>query len=698
VVLTSSAALRQGSWVSIPADDSLKSEVGINQFGNLVDGIGRTVNTGSDTDRFNENSVIELSDFIEKKAEGIVDRTPVRKPLMTGTKSIDSLIPVGRGQRELIIGDRQTGKTSLCIDAILNYTNLNNSLLQRGELNLAALRRILWFVYCAIGQKQATVNNISNLLKTERASWFTCMVTATAAETAVLQFLAPYTACTIGEYIRDIVGGDCVVIFDDLSKHAVAYRQMSLLLRRPPGREAYPGDVFYIHSRLLERAGSLSCREYYSGELQSSQNIIRGTMTALPIIETQGGDVSAYIPTNVISITDGQIFLETDLFYRGVIPAVNVGLSVSRVGSAAQPVLIKTLSGSLKFVLAQYREVENFVKFGAELDDTMQRLLFKGENIVEVLKQDLHKPLSMFYQALHLFLSLGNPATFLKKIDEKYINRTGTLISNQRISWLELLRFNSNFSAADVQKLLDNVRVFLGESFIEEIIMNKSSDYLNFELFRKNPICIFDDFFKLFVLDRVSDICIDHLEKDENEVYDSDLDIKDLHAIICQQGITADNVLFLENENLDKSYFLERKIEMYKLQNSSNIYDELSLETARIKLDNIVDLRSSDSTDYDYLDVTESINYNEKNVDFNYNLSRPFDFIMTKIAYNFILRKPTFYDTGEVGFVVHNKINNFIDIYSLVNVKNILKRSRRRYMKYLLMRRYILRLFKLYRK
>jgi len=690
--------LRQGSWVSIPADDSLKSEVGINQFGNLVDGIGRTVNTGSDTDRFNENSVIELSDFIEKKAEGIVDRTPVRKPLMTGTKSIDSLIPVGRGQRELIIGDRQTGKTSLCIDAILNYTNLNNSLLQRGELNLAALRRILWFVYCAIGQKQATVNNISNLLKTERASWFTCMVTATAAETAVLQFLAPYTACTIGEYIRDIVGGDCVVIFDDLSKHAVAYRQMSLLLRRPPGREAYPGDVFYIHSRLLERAGSLSCREYYSGELQSSQNIIRGTMTALPIIETQGGDVSAYIPTNVISITDGQIFLETDLFYRGVIPAVNVGLSVSRVGSAAQPVLIKTLSGSLKFVLAQYREVENFVKFGAELDDTMQRLLFKGENIVEVLKQDLHKPLSMFYQALHLFLSLGNPATFLKKIDEKYINRTGTLISNQRISWLELLRFNSNFSAADVQKLLDNVRVFLGESFIEEIIMNKSSDYLNFELFRKNPICIFDDFFKLFVLDRVSDICIDHLEKDENEVYDSDLDIKDLHAIICQQGITADNVLFLENENLDKSYFLERKIEMYKLQNSSNIYDELSLETARIKLDNIVDLRSSDSTDYDYLDVTESINYNEKNVDFNYNLSRPFDFIMTKIAYNFILRKPTFYDTGEVGFVVHNKINNFIDIYSLVNVKNILKRSRRRYMKYLLMRRYILRLFKLYRK
>jgi F-type H+-transporting ATPase subunit alpha len=301
--------------------------------------------------------------------------------MQTGLKSIDSLVPIGRGQRELIIGDRQTGKTAVAIDAIINQKKINAS----GDE-----KQKLYCVYVAIGQKRSTVRQIQKTLEEAGAMEYTTIVAATASDAAPLQFLAPYTGCTMGEYFRDN-GMHALIIYDDLSKQAVAYRQMSLLLRRPPGREAYPGDVFYLHSRLLERAAKLS--DDHGG----------GSLTALPIIETQGGDVSAFIPTNVISITDGQIFLETELFNQGIRPAINVGLSVSRVGSSAQTKAMKKVSGSMKLELAQYREMAAFAQFGSDLDASTQKLLNRGSKLTELLKQKQYSPMTVAEQVISVF-------------------------------------------------------------------------------------------------------------------------------------------------------------------------------------------------------------------------------------------------------------------------------------------------------
>ena len=318
---------------------------------------------------------------VETKAPGIIARKSVHEPMQTGIKAVDSLVPIGRGQRELIIGDRQTGKTAIAIDTICAQKAINQK---------AEEREKLYCVYVAIGQKRSTVAQLVRTLKEENALDYTVVVAATASDPAPLQFLAPYSGCAIGEYFRDN-GMHALIIYDDLSKQSVAYRQMSLLLRRPPGREAFPGDVFYLHSRLLERAAKMS------DECQS------GSLTALPVIETQAGDVSAYIPTNVISITDGQIFLETELFYKGVRPAINVGLSVSRVGSAAQLPAMKQVAGSLKLELAQYREVAAFAQFGSDLDPATQYLLNRGARLTEVLKQAQYSPMTIQEQVVVVY-------------------------------------------------------------------------------------------------------------------------------------------------------------------------------------------------------------------------------------------------------------------------------------------------------
>ena len=326
--------------------------------------------------------------------------------MQTGLKSIDSLVPVGRGQRELIIGDRQTGKTAVAIDAIINQKKINETDDEKQKL---------YCVYVAIGQKRSTVRQIQKTLEEAGAMEYTTIVAATASDAAPLQFLAPYTGCAMGEYFRDN-GMHALIIYDDLSKQAVAYRQMSLLLRRPPGREAYPGDVFYLHSRLLERAAKLS--DEHGG----------GSLTALPIIETQGGDVSAFIPTNVISITDGQIFLETELFNQGIRPAINVGLSVSRVGSSAQTKAMKKVSGSMKLELAQYREMAAFAQFGSDLDASTQKLLNRGSKLTELLKQKQYSPMTVAEQVISVFcgvkgylddVELKDIAEFEAKIIEK---------------------------------------------------------------------------------------------------------------------------------------------------------------------------------------------------------------------------------------------------------------------------------------
>jgi len=318
---------------------------GMNLLGRVVNSLGEPIDGGFKLDKTNLKQV-------EIKAPGIITRKSVNEPMITGIKAIDSLVPIGRGQRELIIGDRQTGKTSICIDTILN---------QKYE-NAKDIKNSLFCIYTAIGQKRSSISKLVSLLQKTNSLSYSIIVASTASEPAPLQFLAPYTGCVIGEYFRDN-NKHALIIYDDLSKQAVAYRQMSLLLRRPPGREAYPGDIFYLHSRLLERAAKLN------------ENFGSGSLTALPIVETQAGDVSAYIPTNVISITDGQIFLETNLFYNGIRPAVNVGLSVSRVGSAAQILAIKKIAGSLKLELAQYREILGFAQFGSDLDEATKNLL-----------------------------------------------------------------------------------------------------------------------------------------------------------------------------------------------------------------------------------------------------------------------------------------------------------------------------------
>ena len=358
---------RTGEIVDVPVGKELLGRV-VDALGNPIDGNG-PINTG-------ERGLIEV------KAPGIIPRKSVHEPMQTGLKAIDSLIPIGRGQRELIIGDRQTGKTAIIVDCIINQKMANDAATDDSEK--------LFCVYVAIGQKRSSVAQLVKTLEENGALEFSIVVAATASEPAPMQFLAPYTGCTMGEYFRDN-GMHAVIFYDDLTKHAVSYRQMSLLLRRPPGREAYPGDVFYLHSRLLERAAKMN-DEYGAGSL-----------TALPVIETQANDVAAYIPTNVISITDGQIFLETDLFYKGIRPAVNVGLSVSRVGSAAQVKAMKQVAGSIKLELAQYREMEAFAQFSSDLDASTQRLLARGARLTEVLKQAQFSPYSMEEQVVSIF-------------------------------------------------------------------------------------------------------------------------------------------------------------------------------------------------------------------------------------------------------------------------------------------------------
>lgn len=343
----------------------------VNAIGQPVDGKGPLTDT------------VEM--LLEIKAPDIVSRQSVFKPMQTGIKTIDALIPIGRGQRELIIGDRQTGKTTIALDTIINQKLYNDTAPDNEKLHC---------IYVAIGQKQSSVARIIKKLEETGAMEYTTVVVATASETATMQYIVPYAGSVIGEYFRDN-GMHSLIIYDDLSKHAVAYRQLSLLLKRPPGREAYPGDVFYLHSRLLERAAQLSNAK--GG----------GSLTALPIVETQGGDVSAYIPTNVISITDGQIFLETDLFYKGIRPAVNVGLSVSRVGSAAQTKAMKSVAGKIKLELAQYREMESFSQFASDLDESTRKLLSNGQKMVELLKQKQHHTYPMHEQVLLLFAAVN---------------------------------------------------------------------------------------------------------------------------------------------------------------------------------------------------------------------------------------------------------------------------------------------------
>jgi F-type H+-transporting ATPase subunit alpha len=361
---------RTGAIVEVPVGKGLLGRV-VDPLGNPIDGKGALTNIAS-------------RKRVDVKAPGIIPRKSVNQPMQTGLKAIDSLIPVGRGQRELIIGDRQTGKTAIAIDTIINQKAVNAS----GDES-----QKLYCIYVAIGQKRSTVAQIVKTLEDAGAMEYTTVVAATASEPAPLQYLAPFSGCTMGEYFRDN-GMHALIIYDDLSKQAVAYRQMSLLLRRPPGREAYPGDVFYLHSRLLERAAKLN--DANGG----------GSLTALPVVETQANDVSAYIPTNVISITDGQIFLETDLFFQGIRPAVNVGLSVSRVGSAAQIKAMKQVSGSIKLELAQYREMAAFAQFGSDLDAATQRLLNRGVRLTELLKQPQFRPMPVEEEVISLFAGM----------------------------------------------------------------------------------------------------------------------------------------------------------------------------------------------------------------------------------------------------------------------------------------------------
>ncbi len=399
VIFGDDRAIKEGDTVK-RTGAIVDTPVGKELLGRVVDGLGNPIDGKGALDKSLKRSRVEV------KAPGIIPRKSVSEPMQTGLKSIDSLVPIGRGQRELIIGDRQTGKTAVAIDAIINQKKINESNDEKQKL---------YCVYVAIGQKRSTVRQIEKTLEEVGAMEYTTIVAATASDAAPLQFLAPYTGCAMGEYFRDN-GMHALIIYDDLSKQAVAYRQMSLLLRRPPGREAYPGDVFYLHSRLLERAAKLS--DEHGG----------GSLTALPIIETQGGDVSAFIPTNVISITDGQIFLETELFNQGIRPAINVGLSVSRVGSSAQTKAMKKVSGSMKLELAQYREMAAFAQFGSDLDASTQKLLNRGSKLTELLKQKQYSPMTVAEQVISVFCGVKghlddieqkNIADFENKIIEK---------------------------------------------------------------------------------------------------------------------------------------------------------------------------------------------------------------------------------------------------------------------------------------
>ena len=406
--------------------------VGVEAIAKVIDPLGQNLND-------NSKLITKFTRKVDVKAPGIIKRKSVFIPLQTGLKCIDSLVPIGRGQRELIIGDRQTGKTAVAIDTIINQQNSDDTPI---------------CVYVAIGQKRSTVAQIFQIMKSNKAWDYSIIVAATASDAAPLQYLAPFSGCTLGEYFRDN-SKHALLIYDDLSKHAVAYRQMSLLLRRPPGRDAYPGDIFYLHSRLLERAA------------QMSDDLGQGSLTALPIIETQAGDVSAYIPTNVISITDGQIFLETELFYKGIRPAINVGLSVSRVGSAAQLKAMRQVSGSLKLELAQYREVAAFAQFGSDLDISTQNLLRKGALLTELLKQDQYKPLPIEMQVVLIFLGVRG---YLDRITYGARTSSGTLRDFATLEKSIINHFNlkeaSILSDIKTKKSLEQkTRVAIGRAF-----------------------------------------------------------------------------------------------------------------------------------------------------------------------------------------------------------------------------------------
>jgi F-type H+-transporting ATPase subunit alpha len=411
---------RTNNLLSINVGHNLLGRV-VNVLGEPIDGNGPILNT-------------ELM-RIERKAPGIIPRKSVSEAMQTGLKSVDSLVPVGRGQRELIIGDRQTGKTSIGIDTIINQKKYFLDISDKKKAN----HKTLYCIYVAIGQKRSTVAAIYQTLLKYDALKYTIIVAATASEAAPLQFLAPYSGATIGEYFRDNKK-HALIIYDDLSKQAVAYRQMSLLLRRPPGREAYPGDVFYLHSRLLERSAKMN------------DSFGAGSLTALPIVETQAGDVSAYIPTNVISITDGQIFLDTELFYKGIRPAINVGLSVSRVGSNAQVKSMKIVSGSLKLELAQFREIESFASFGSDLDEETQYLLNKGYRLVEVLKQDRYSPLNVWQQVIIVYSGVGG---FFDKIEVSSINNYENIIFIEWMSHSIYVPFMNIYSSSILSKNLN---------------------------------------------------------------------------------------------------------------------------------------------------------------------------------------------------------------------------------------------------
>ncbi len=398
VIFGESSSVKEGDIVK-RTKEIVKVPVGKNLLGRVVDALGNPID---------DKGPIENPEFslVEIKAPDIISRQSVSEPVQTGIKSIDALIPIGRGQRELIIGDRQTGKTTIALDTILN---------QASSFKNGDVKNQIHCIYVAIGQKRSTIAQVVKKLEENGAMAYTTVVVASASDPAPLQFIAPYSGCAMGEYFRNN-GMHSLIIYDDLSKHAVAYRQMSLLLRRPPGREAYPGDVFYLHSRLLERAAKMSDEK--GG----------GSLTALPIIETQAGDVSAYIPTNVISITDGQIFLESELFYKGIRPAVNVGLSVSRVGSAAQIKAMKQVAGSIKLELAQFREMEAFSQFSSDLDVSTQKLLERGKRLVELLKQNQYSPLLVEEQVIVIYAGVKG---FLDKIEVSKIRRFETELLQQ---------------------------------------------------------------------------------------------------------------------------------------------------------------------------------------------------------------------------------------------------------------------------
>ena len=426
VIFGSDAAISEGDTVK-RTGEIVDVPVGKGLLGRVVDALGNPID-GKGPIESDERRLVDV------KAPGIIPRKSVHEPMQTGLKALDSLVPVGRGQRELIIGDRQTGKTAVAIDTFINQKSIN-----QGDDE----SKKLYCIYVAIGQKRSSVAQIVKALEDAGAMEYSIVVAATASEPAPLQFLAPYAGCTMGEYFRDN-GMHAVIVYDDLTKQAVAYRQMSLLLRRPPGREAYPGDVFYLHSRLLER----------SAKMNEDNGL--GSLTALPVIETQANDVSAYIPTNVISITDGQIFLETDLFYRGIRPAINVGLSVSRVGSAAQTKAMKKVAGTIKLELAQFREMEAFAQFGSDLDASTQQLLSRGARLTELLKQDQYVPMPVEEQVISIYSGVRG---YLDRIEVNHIGRFEQELLNEiREKKPEILAAirDSNDISDDVDKQLSD--------------------------------------------------------------------------------------------------------------------------------------------------------------------------------------------------------------------------------------------------